>query len=214
MQRRSFLSLTVSAAAAAAAFAAFPTLSFAQQPRNREAEGFVSNLAQRAITSLADSRMSDSERAVRFRTLLAENFDVPVIGRFVLGRYFRTATDPQRGEFQSLLEAYLTQAYANRFKEYSGNQLRVDGTRAGPDNETMVASTIVRPQGAPIQIEWRLQQSGNSFKILDVWIEGVSMAVTQREEFASIIQRGGNKVEALLASLRRRANDGVAQIPR
>lgn len=212
MHRRSFLSLTVALAATAAAVAAFP--GFAQQPRNPEAARFIGDLAQRAITSLADARVSDSERAQRFRTLLANNFDVPVIGRFVLGRYYRNATEAQRAEFQQLLASYLTQAYANRFKEYSGNQLRVDSTRAGPDNEVMVASTVMRPQSAPIQIEWRLEQSGGSFKILDVWIEGVSMAVTQRDEFAAIIQRGGNKVEALLASLRRRAGDGVAQIQR
>jgi phospholipid transport system substrate-binding protein len=209
MQRRHFVSLAAAALAVAIMPAGLvrPALAQNAQP---EAARFISNLAERAISGLTDARLSDAERSQRFAALLRENFDVPVIGRFVLGRYWNTATEQQRAEYLRLLEGYLTQIYADRFKEYSGERLRLDQTRPGPDNEAVVMTTISRAQGAPVKVNWRVSQAGGSFRILDVWIEGVSMAVTQRDEFGAIIQRGGGRVEALLASLRQH-DRGVAQ---
>ncbi len=205
MQRRHFVSLVAAAVALGGGWAGPVRPAMSQQRGAPEAAKFISDLAERAITNLTDGRLSDAERSKRFGDLLRENFDVPVIGRFVLGRYWNTATEAQRAEYLRLLDSYLTQVYASRFKEYSGEKLRVDQTKPGPDSEVVVMSTVVRGQGAPVQVNWRVAKTDRGYRILDVWIEGVSMAVTQRDEFAAIIQRGGGKVEALLASLRQRA---------
>ena len=88
-----------------------------------------------------------------------------------------------------------------RFAEYGGESLRVTGSRADPDG-VIVSSQIIRPQGLPIAVDWRLGLSDGHYKIIDVIVDGVSMALTQRSEFAAMIQRNGGQVAGLLAAMR------------
>ena len=173
-----------------------------------EAERFIADLSRRAIADLTDLSLSDAERARRFGVLLRANFDVPAIGQFVLGRYWRIATEAERNEFQRLFENYLIQIYAKRFKDYTGENLRVDRTRAAAADEIVVNSTILRSQLGPALVVWRLRRAGGGFRIFDVAVEGVSLAITHRDDFAAYIQRSGGKVEALLAWLRDKAKQG------
>ncbi len=169
------------------------------------AETFVSSLAQRGIADLT-GRTTESERSRRFRAMLVDNFDVPTIGRFALGRYWRVATEQERAEYMSLFTDMLVNSYASRFAEYQGEQVRVTGSRTTAEGDIIVASDVARPnQAAPNKVDWYLRRDGSSFKIVDVRVEGVSMAITQRDEFASIIQRGGGQISALLQSMRSRA---------
>jgi phospholipid transport system substrate-binding protein len=91
--------------------------------------------------------------------------------------------------------------YGQRFAQYGGESLRVNGSRTDPTGVT-VTSQIIRLQGAPIAIDWRLLVSDGRYKISDISIDGVSMALTQRSEFAAIIQRNGGRVAGLLATMR------------
>jgi phospholipid transport system substrate-binding protein len=163
---------------------------------------FVSDLGKRAINALT-STQSEPDREKAFRALFEEGFDLQAIGRFVLGPYWRTATEPQRTEFLKLFETYVVHSSAVRFGEYSGEQLTVQGSRPQGDDAAVVSSQIVQPQGQPpIKVDWQLSKGPQGYKITDVNVEGVSMAVTQRQEFASIIQRNGGQLEALLKLLR------------
>lgn len=164
--------------------------------------GFVADLGKRAIDVLTSKR-SEAEREKEFRTLFDEGFDLQAIGRFVLGPYWRTAAEPQRQEFLKLFEFYVVHSYAVRFGEYSGQKLNVQGVRTVGDDAAVVQSQIIQPQGAPpIKVDWQLNKGQQGYKITDVNVEGVSMAVTQRQEFASIIQRNGGQLEPLLKLLR------------
>jgi phospholipid transport system substrate-binding protein len=164
----------------------------------------ISNLGSRALEVLGKGT-SQSERVARFRELLREDFDVPGIARFVLGRYWNTATDEQRAEFVKLFEDYIAQAYATRLAEYTGEKFKVTGSRPEPDG-AIVTSQIIRPAGAaPVKVDWRLTGRNGVYKISDVSVDGISMAVTQRSEFASVIQHHGGQVQGLLAMLRERA---------
>jgi phospholipid transport system substrate-binding protein len=163
---------------------------------------FVADLGKRAIEVLT-SKQSEAEREKEFRKLFDEGFDLQAIGRFVLGPYWRTATEAQRQEFLKLFETYVIHSYAVRFGEYSGQQLTVLGARAQGDDAAVVQSQIVQPNNAPpIKVDWQLSKGPQGYKITDVNVEGVSMAVTQRQEFASIIQRNGGQLDALLKLLR------------
>src|SRR5262252_9370321 len=159
---------------------------------------FVSGLAQRTIDVLLSTR-SQAEREAKFHELVDQAFDVPAIARFVLGPYWRTATDAQREEFQKLFETYIVHVSAVRFGGYSGEQLKVTGSRPEGDKTVFVKSQIVRVGNAPpVNADWRVVKTDRGLKIVDVIVEGVSMAVTEREEFSSVIQRGGGQVEVLL----------------
>jgi phospholipid transport system substrate-binding protein len=165
------------------------------------ADAFVAALGQQAIQVLGPS-VPQSERVARFRQLFRADFDGPGIARFVLGRYWNVATPEQQQEFMRLFQEYVVRAYAVQLGAYGGEPFRVTGARRA-GNETIVTSEIDRPNGAPITVEWYLINDNGQYKISDVYIGGVSMKVTDRDEFASVIQRSGG-VSGLLAELRRK----------
>jgi phospholipid transport system substrate-binding protein len=167
-----------------------------------DAAGFISDLGQRTVQILA-AKAPESERESTFRALFNEGFDVPAISRFVLGTYWRTASEEQRRAFIALFESYVVHSYAVRFNEYSGQQLKVTAARAEGDDSALVQSIILQPSGAPpLRVDWRVSRTDKGFKINDIVVEGISMAVTQRQEFASVIQRNGGTIDGLLKLLR------------
>jgi phospholipid transport system substrate-binding protein len=170
---------------------------------------FIADLGTRAIGVLT-SAGSEADRERQFRALFEEGVDVPEISRFVLGPYWRTATDAQRAEFTKLFETYVVHAYSVRFNAYAGQQLKVGSARPEGDNASLVQSQIALPSGGqpPVRVDWRVSGHGNAYKISDVTVEGVSMALTQRQEFASVIQRGGGQLDALLKVLREKTGQG------
>jgi phospholipid transport system substrate-binding protein len=163
----------------------------------------INDLGNRAIEVLGKNARPN-EREARFRELFNEDFDVPVIARFVLGHYWRVATPAQQQEFVRLFNEYTVIAYSNRFAEYSGETLKVTGSRPDGDG-SIVTSEIFRANGAPpAKVEWRLSLTDGTYKITDVIVDGISMAVTQRSEFASVIQRHGGQVQGLLSLLQQK----------
>jgi phospholipid transport system substrate-binding protein len=144
-----------------------------------------------------------SERQARFQELFHQDFDVPTIARFVLGRYWRLATPAQRQEFMRLFFQYTILTYSNRLSEYGGETFHVTGSRPDGDG-SIVTSEIVRPNAQPTKVDWRLNWTDGTYKITDVIVDGISMAVTQRSEFASVIQRHGGQLQGLLALLRQK----------
>ena len=211
MKRRLFL---LSGACAALAYSLFPALvplgpalvplgpAHAQGPAV-DAGNFVDSFAQKAMASLTGAGVSAPERRERFRALFLEGFAVPQIGQFILGRFWRVASDAERAEYLQLFTDYIVQIYANRLTDYSDGTLRVLQSRAEPDNQATVNSEFARPSSAPAKIDWQVRKdSSANYRVLDLRIEGVSMSITQRDEFAAIIQRNGGKIEGLLAQLR------------
>ena len=176
-----------------------------------DAAGFILDLGQRTVQILA-AREPESEREARFRALFDEGFDVPAISRFVLGTYWRTASEEQRRSFITLFEVYVVHAYAVRFNEYSGQQLKVTAARAEGDESALVQSVIAQPGGAPpLRVDWRVSKTDKGYRINDVVVEGVSMAVTQRQEFSAVIQRNGGQIDALLKMLREKTGTTEAR---
>jgi phospholipid transport system substrate-binding protein len=173
----------------------------AAQPSDPEA--FVRDLARTAITTVADRTISPAERADRFRTLFLASFDLPEIGRFVLGRHWRTATEPQRQEFQDLFADFTVLTWTRRFKDYHGETLDVRGALPDNDGGWLVDSRILRDQAQPLTVRWRVHPAKDSgWRITDIVVENASMAVTLRSDFAGAMQANGGHMEALLASMR------------
>jgi phospholipid transport system substrate-binding protein len=154
--------------------------------------GFINELVEQALKALDNKQLTTADRAQRFRSLLDQDFDMPRIARFVLGRYWNEASDQDRQKFQKLFEEYVVRGYAQRFSDYSGEKVKVTGSRPESETSTLVQSQIIRTDGAPpAKVDWRVRKSDAGYKIVDVDVEGVSMVLTQREEFSSVIQRSG-----------------------
>jgi phospholipid transport system substrate-binding protein len=173
-----------------------------RQAAAQDARAFIARLGNEAIQVLGPG-VPPAQRQARFRELFQNDFDMAGIGQFVLGRYWHVATPQEQQEFMRLFQEYIVRAYSTRLGEYGGEPFRVTGTRPN-GAETVVTSEIIRPNGGRIEVDWYLVNRGGTFKITDVYVGGVSMKVTQRDEFASIIQRNGGRVEALLAQLRQK----------
>jgi phospholipid transport system substrate-binding protein len=170
----------------------------------------ISDLGRRALEVLGKDA-TQAQRVARFRELLREDFDVPGIGRFVLGRYWNQASEEQRAEFVKLFEDYIAMAYATRLAEYTGETFKVTGSRPEADG-AIVSSQILRPAGAaPVKVDWRLTGRDGNYKISDVSVDGISMAVTQRSEFASVIQHNGGQVQGLIAMLRQKTGGAASR---
>ena len=174
-----------------------------------EAQRFIESMAEEAVATLTATGLPREEQRARFRTLLRSYFDVPTIGRWVMGRYWRKATDEQRTEYLALFEALIVTTYAERFSQYSGEKLAVNRTLTNEESgDLLVFSRLVPPGGGEgVEVAWRVRGQTGNFVVVDVVVEGVSMGQTQRSEFASLIRRNGGKVEALLDELRRRTQN-------
>jgi phospholipid transport system substrate-binding protein len=174
-----------------------------------DANVFMSQLWTRAVEVL-DKRAPLTERLTRFRQLFQADFDGPGIARFVLGRYWRTASEQEQQEYMKLFEDYVIFVYGTRLSNFNGETFKVRGSRTD-ESGTVVSTDIISPSGdPPIKVDWRLVADKGAFKINDVIIEGISMMVTQRSEFASIIQRHGGQVGGLLALMREKTNTASA----
>ena len=165
---------------------------------------FVKQTTDRGLSFLANPNLGDAQKKSEFRSLLNSSFDLETIGRFALGKFWNTATPAERAEYMGLFRKMVVDTYSNRFTEYKGQTLEVLSSRK-VGNDYLVASIMKDPKGsAPdVKIDWRVRNKGAGFKIVDVIVEGVSMSVTQRSDFASVIQGGGGKVSALINSLKK-----------
>ena len=169
---------------------------------SQTAEDFVNKMASDAISFLGNSGLSEVQKKKKFRQLLTRSFDMSTIGRFALGRYWRTASAEQRKEYNKLFRNMIVDVYSRRFGEYEGQKLEVRGSRKDNDKDVTVKSFIVPEVGSEIQVDWRVRYKNGQYKVIDVMVEGVSMALTQRSDFSSVIQRGGGEISVLLAHLR------------
>ena len=168
-----------------------------------EARRFIDELAERASTVLADKNVSASERTSRFRAMFTESFNVPEVARFVLGRYWGKATPEQREEYLQLFEKLIIGTWAPRFAEYNRESFNITSARVVGEESALVASTLTVGTSEPFRVDWRVGRLDQTYKILDIVVEGISMKVTHRSEFGSVIRRNGG-LEGLLQALRKK----------
>ena len=175
---------------------------------------FVDGLVGAALQTLRNPALADGEREARLGAVLSENFDIPRIARYVLGRYWLVASDDERRAFSRLFERWVIRTYAARLAQYTGESVKVTGARPESDTGAVVTSQIIHPSGPPTRVEWRVRREGDGYRVLDVDVEGVSMALTERDEVAATIQRTGGTVASLNRTLEAKLRDGTASASR
>jgi phospholipid transport system substrate-binding protein len=164
---------------------------------------FVQSLGERAIALLSDATLSTAERKRVFRELLIDRFDMPSIGRLVMARYWRQMTAAQKDAFGPLFEDFVVTTYSRRLDAYSGEQLTLGHARKAGKKVTAVGSQVTRAQGQPVDVDWMLRRNDGRWYVIDVVIEGVSMVISQRSEFATVISQQGG-IDGLIENLRSR----------
>ena len=172
----------------------------------KNADEFIRTVGQEAIESLTGKEMSDVQRQKGFRSILNRTFEVPLIAKFTLGRYWRRASKVQQKEHVQLFEDFIVLAYTARFKDYSGEAFTVGKVREIDERDALVQSLLILKDGRKIVVYWRVRGKSEP-KIIDVIVEGISMAITQRDEFSAIINQNGGKIDGLLTALRKKTGN-------
>lgn len=200
-------------AAAAAVLWPVPGFRPAGAAGDDPAAAFIGALGDRTIQVLRDkARTSFAEREAAFRELMVEGFDIPMVGRFVLGRHWRTASEEQRREYARVFVDFIVRVYASRFDSYGGERFTVEKVIPDESGDKIVRARIESPAGGdPITIDFRVRPKEGGHKVIDVNVEGISMLHTHRVEFTSVINRKG--FDGLLRELRSRIETPAGAAP-
>ena len=174
------------------------------------ASAFVKNLVDAAILVLKIPVEEQARRERGLRDLLIENFDLPLITRLVVGRYWRKANAAQKEAFMMVFEQHIVQVYTSQFGVYSDQRVEMRTVAARTDKDTIVGTEIMRQSDPPLRLDWLVRETNGSYKIIDLAAEGVSMMTTKRSEFSSVIAREG--IDGLINRLEQLNQSGAIEI--
>lgn len=173
---------------------------FADASRER-AKSYIAGLVDPALARILATPAP--ERPRELQRLFEEHVDLAALAKFILGRYWRLASEDERTEFVRLFEALIVRTSDEGLESYSGEKLRVLDARAADENgEILVRSELIRAEGPAVQIDWRVRQDHDRFKIADITVEGMSIRIALRDIFAAAVQEKGGTTAALLAAMR------------
>ena len=169
----------------------------------KDAMSMVENLTKQGIEQIVNSTAPVEEKNRIFKKLFTENLDLDFIGKYVLGRYWRTATPQQKKEFINLYKEFNVKTWSKRFDEFKGKSFVFDGVTPATNKEQVFVNTSVpMPEGEPVRVKWRVYNRKGELKVIDIIIENVSLAQTARNEYTSFIAKSPNGIEGLLENLR------------
>ena len=178
-------------------------------PSAAAAETVVQRLVEQVWQLLAERGDAPDIDREHLLSVLDEGTDLTLLGRLVLGRYWRDAGPRQRAEYLQLFRRYMLQTFIQRLRQYAGTDVSHPGerfqiiaSRPVGERDILVQSRVAPPTSQPLRVDWRLRERPGEPVIIDLIVEGISLLVTQRSEFAAVLERGG--VEGLLAELRAR----------
>jgi len=197
--------LLLAASIGMAAAAALPTPALAQagaRARDPQAEAFVDANARRVLGVLNDRRTSIEQRHQAFRVLIGEMVDWPRLTHMVLGKYARTATPDQLARFTAAYRTYAEGVYQHRIDDYRANKAVVTGSVIHKPGDVIVITSFTGAENPdPVDLAWRVQGSGSNWKMVDVQVKGVWLAITQQQDFVSTIDNHGGNVDVLINQL-------------
>ena len=167
---------------------------------------YVMEITENAINTLTDTSINQNKKEIKFGELFDKNFDIPSISRFVLGKYWKQASLDQKKNFIKAFRNYIVKTYSSRFNEYSGEQLTLLNFENASNPKIFIVHTALEREDAPpIIVDWRIGKKKKGFVILDIIIEGISLAVTQRSEFVSVIDQNDGSIDQLISILKEKS---------
>ncbi|MBM3483520.1 MAG: ABC transporter substrate-binding protein [Alphaproteobacteria bacterium] len=189
--------------------AVVPSMSKVRAEDGADASAFITRLGSKAVEIMKSKGSTTFEqREAEFRALLEEGFHLKTISRFVIGKYWKEATDEQKAAYDAVFVDFITRVYAARFDSYSGETFNVVQTVKDSSGDEWVRTKINRLDGGqPIAVNYRVRPFDGVLKVVDVVVEGISMLNTHRVEFASVVNKRG--FDGLVAELKARLDQPV-----
>ncbi len=209
----SVIALTFACAAGLSPVAFADTTTAAPAVDSKAAQTFIRDLSDKAFAVLRDKNLTQTVREKNFRELLGQGFAIDKIASAVLGRNRRTATPEQLSEFNAAFPEYVVRIYASRLTDFSDTVLKTTGTSSIGSRGDVSVHTVVSGKSVsqPVHADWRVTQIPNvGLRIIDLSIEGISMATTQRDEFdTKIAQKGMN---SLISDIKSGSSDVAVKV--
>ena len=169
-----------------------------------EPDVFVQSTVNRASQTLSKD-ISKKEKMLELQNLARETVDIKGIGFYTLGKFRKEISDEQKNKYSKLFESYFLKSFSSRLSEYSNPKINVISKDKKNEKYTIVSSILVATKDRQeVKIDWSIYTKDPEKPLIrDLIIEGLSLARTQKEEFASIIKSNDNNIEALFESLKK-----------
>jgi len=166
---------------------------------------FVDHLTDQILTEVVTADKTPEEKERLFSEAFTEAVDLKGVGQFVLGTAWKKASEEERTAFLKAFTDLTVKTWADRFDLYTGQEIVFQGTRNAERGQIYVDSVIQDTQ--PVEVIWRLRPYRDAYKIVDIVVEGVSMASTYRNDYRAFLQQNANSVSALSAELARKSRE-------
>lgn len=172
------------------------------------AENLIRSVSSNAIEILSSEENNEDEKFEAFRILLDENVNTNLIAKFVIKKYWKDLTSKQQKEFINLFKIYIIKSYSLKLNSYSGEIISITGSKKLNEKYILVNSKVSKEgQNTGIEVDWRVKIEDEKMKIVDLVVEGISLAVAQRAEFTSIMENNNDDIEVLLLKLQNFINN-------
>ena len=164
---------------------------------------FVNELVTEAIATLSNKDLQMEQKASFIEKIALENVDISALGLYTLGELRKSSTKEDISEYQMSFEKYFLKSITSRLSDYSSSKFEVLGEEKKSANYTIVNSKVIPNNGSPeIKIDWRIYTKNPEKPLIrDLIVEGLSLARTQKEEFASILSSNNNNIKILINKL-------------
>ena len=173
-------------------------LAYSSNPKD-----FVSELVNEAIEKLSDKNLNKDQKANFIEEIASDNVDINALGLYTLGELRKSSNKDDISNYQKSFEKYFLKTLTQRLTDYSSSKFEVIGDDKKSANYTIVSSKISPFDGGPeIKIDWRIYTKNPEKPLIrDLIVEGLSLARTQKEEFASILSSNNNDIKVLITKL-------------
>tara|TARA_B100000401_G_C52640009_1_gene640246 strand:- start:42 stop:638 length:597 start_codon:yes stop_codon:yes gene_type:complete len=180
-----------------------PLFSYSSNPKD-----FVNELVIEAITKLSDKNLNKLQKEAFVEEVALENVDINALGLYTLGELRKSASESDISDYQKSFEKYFLKSLTSRLTDYSESEFEVLGEDKKSSNYTIVNSKVSPTDGGPeIKIDWRIYTKNPDKPLIrDLIVEGLSLARTQKEEFASILSSNNNDIKILISKLQEFVN--------
>ena len=170
---------------------------------NSEPKIFIQELVDDAIKTLSDKSTTVEEKNAVIEKIATENVDIKALGLYTLGKIRKDLDEKTINNYQVIFQKYFLKSLTSRLTDYSSQKFQVIESEQKSSNYTIVKSKIVESVNSPeIKVDWRVYTKNPQKPLIrDLIVEGLSLARTQKEEFASILNSNNNDVNALIKKL-------------
>ncbi len=165
----------------------------------KQVESFVTTLADNVLKTL-ESGSNEKQTLMKLESLFKKNVDTKWIGRFVLGKHWRSLNEAEQARYLKSYQNFIVKNYTSRFAQFSGQTYELGKTRKQEDGDYLVMMKIIDPKGGPdILTDYRVRKQDGGYRVVDIVVEGVSLITTQRSEFGGFVGQKG--IDALIKAL-------------